>query len=163
MRAISVATLLGLVGLLSVACAQAEPVDFALPDIHGDEQPLSQYRGKWVVVNFWATWCAPCLAEIPDLQAFHDKYQGKGAVVVGVNMESIELDKLRDFVKERSIGYPVWHMEPEVETALGKVFGLPTTFLVNPQGTVVAREIGAVTAEEIEDFIQRYEARQGAS
>jgi thiol-disulfide isomerase/thioredoxin len=158
MRTFTVAALLGLVGLLSTVWAQAEPVDFTLPDVHGETQHLSQYRGQWVVVNFWATWCAPCLAEIPDLQAFHDAHQGKGAVVVGINMESIERDRLRDFVKEHTIGYPVWHMEPAVETALGKVFGLPTTFMVNPQGEVVAREMGAVTGAEIEDFIRRYEA-----
>lgn len=161
MRAFSVAALLGLIGMLVAAWAQAAPVDFALPDMHEKEQHISQYRGKWVVVNFWATWCAPCLAEIPDLQAFHDDHQAQDAVVVGVNMESIELDKLRDFAKEKSITYPIWHMEPEVETALGQVVGLPTTFMVDPEGTVVAREIGTVSAKEIEDFMRRYEAKKG--
>ena len=131
-----------------------------LPDLNGQEQSLSQYRDKWVVVAFWATWCAPCVEEIPDLKAFHSRHQAKDAVVVGVNMESIELEKLRLFVNDHAINYPVWHMEPVLETPLGKVFGLPTTYLVNRAGEVVAREMGAITAEEIEAFIQRYESRE---
>jgi len=133
---------------------------FVLPDLNGQEQSLGQYRDKWVVVAFWATWCAPCVEEIPDLKAFHSRHQAKDAVVVGVNMESIELEKLRLFVNDHGINYPVWHMEPVLETPLGKVFGLPTTYLVNRTGEVVAREMGAITAEEIEAFIQRYESRE---
>jgi len=139
---------------------QPQSEAFALPDLNGQEQSLGQYRDKWVVVAFWATWCAPCVEEIPDLKAFHSRHQAKDAVVVGVNMESIELEKLRLFVNEHGINYPVWHMEPVLETPLGKVFGLPTTYLVNRTGEVVAREIGAITAEEIEAFMQRYESRE---
>lgn len=139
---------------------QPQSETFALPDLNGQEQSLGQYRDKWVVVAFWATWCAPCVEEIPDLKAFHSRHQAKDAVVVGVNMESIELEKLRLFVNEHGINYPVWHMEPVLETPLGKVFGLPTTYLVNRTGEVVAREIGATTAEEIEAFMQRYESRE---
>lgn len=131
-----------------------------LPDLNGEEQGLAQYHGKWVVVAFWATWCAPCVEEIPALKAFHSRHQAEDAVVVGVNMESIELEKLRVFVDDHAINYPVWHMEPVLETPLGKVFGLPTTYLVNRSGEVVAREMGAITAEEIEAFIQRYESRE---
>lgn len=137
---------------------QPRPAEFVLPDLNGQEQSLSQYRGKWVAVAFWATWCAPCVKEIPSLKAFHGKYQAEDAVVIGVNMESIEVEKLRLFVNEHAINYPVWHMEPALETPLGKVVGLPTTYLLNRAGEVVAREIGAITGEEIESFIQRYES-----
>jgi peroxiredoxin len=159
MKVRSLAVLLGVFSLIT--SAWAEPVEFILPDLNGQEQRISQYRGKWVVAAFWATWCTPCVKEIPDLKAFHNRHRAKDAVVIGVNMESIEPHKLRLFVQKHAISYPIWHMEPEPETSLGKVIGLPTTYLINREGEVVAREIGVVTADEIEAFIQRQESGSG--
>lgn len=156
MKVRSLAVLLGIIGLMN--SVWAEPVEFTLPDLNGQEQHLSQFRGKWVVVAFWATWCAPCVKEIPALKEFYNRHRAEDAVVIGVNMEDIEPAKLSLFIQKHGIGYPVWHMEPESETPLGQVIGLPTTYLVNREGEVVAREMGRVTAEEIEAFIQRHES-----
>lgn len=129
----------------------ADP-DFALPDLDGEPQRLSDYRGKWVVVNYWATWCPPCLEEIPELVEFHDRHKERDAVVLGINMEQIPLETLRRFVDEHFVSYPVLVGSPSMDT-IGPVRGLPTTYLVAPDGRVVARQVGGVTAAGIETFI----------
>jgi peroxiredoxin len=136
------------------AAAQAETVDFTLPDINGKEHHLSDYRGKWVVVNYWATWCPPCLTEIPELVDFHEEHSQQDAVVLGVNFEDIGTNGLRQFTEEYFMNYPVLHSKPAPSSALGPIPGLPTTYLVSPQGEIVARQVGPVTAKQITDFIQ---------
>lgn len=144
--------------LLLIACSsQAEPADFTLPDVQGVEHKLSDYRGKWVVVNYWATWCPPCLTEIPELVDFHEDHKDKDAVVLGVNFESIGANGLKQFVDEYFMNYPVLRSKPGPSSALGPIPGLPTTYLVSPQGEIVARQVGPVTAKRITDFI----AQQG--
>jgi thiol-disulfide isomerase/thioredoxin len=135
------------------ASAQAEPVDFTLPDVAGVKHNLSDYRGKWVVVNYWATWCPPCLMEIPELVDFHEDHKGRDAVVLGVNFEDISLSGLKQFSEEYFMNYPVLQTKPAPNSALGPIPGLPTTYLVSPTGEVVARQVGPVTAKIINDFI----------
>jgi thiol-disulfide isomerase/thioredoxin len=137
------------------ATLAAAPVDFTLPDMDGVQHKLSDYRGKWVVVNYWATWCPPCLSEIPELVEFHEENKDKLAVVLGVNFENIGNNGLRQFTEEYFINYPVLHMPPGPSSALGPIPGLPTTYLVSPEGEVVARQVGPVTAKLISDFIAK--------
>lgn len=139
--------------LMLLALQVQAAADFTLPDLDGKTHRLSDYRGKWVVVNYWATWCPPCLEEIPELIHFHQKHKDKDAVVLGVNREDIDRLILKDFVDEFMINYPVLLDEPGAPSALGNIPGLPTTYLVDPQGEVAARKLGGITAEEIEHFI----------
>lgn len=142
--------------LLLGGAVQADPVDFSLPDLEGKARTLSEFRGKWVVVNYWATWCPPCLEEIPDLVAFHDRHRDKDAVVLGINFEDIPQDQLRAFVDEYFISYPVLRngdMAPPSERL--DVGGLPTTYIISPEGVPVARQVGTVTAEALEKFIEK--------
>ena len=135
--------------------AQAEPADFTLPDMKDKPHNLSDYRGKWVVVNYWATWCPPCLTEIPELVDFHDDHKDKDAVVLGVNFEDIGLEGLKRFSEEYFMNYPVLRTKPSASSALGVIPGLPTTYIVSPKGEVVARQVGPVTAKSISDFIDQ--------
>lgn len=144
--------------VLLSANAQAEPVDFTLPDMKGVEHKLSDYRGKWVVVNYWATWCPPCLTEIPELVDFHEDHKNRDAVVLGINFEDISLNGLKQFSEEYFMNYPVLRTKPGPSSALGPIPGLPTTFLVSPAGEVVARQVGPVTAKLINDFIAQQTA-----
>ena len=137
---------------------QAEPVDFNLPDMQGVEHKLSDYKGKWVVVNYWATWCPPCLTEIPELVDFHEDHKERDAVVLGVNFEDISLNGLKQFSEEYFMNYPVLQTKPGPSSALGPIPGLPTTYLVSPSGEVVARQVGPVTAKLINDFIAQQTA-----
>jgi len=135
--------------------AKADTIDFALPDLKGVERQLSEFRGKWVVLNFWATWCPPCLKEIPELVEFHEQFQDKNAVVIGVDFEDIPLDELVEFTESYFMSYPILRTKPTAKTPVGVISGLPTTFLISPEGKLVARQSGPVTAKMIEDFIRQ--------
>ena len=139
--------------LLLLTASQVRAVDYELPDVDGQMQSLDQYQGKWVIVNYWATWCGTCMKELPDLVALHEDNKDKDIVVVGVNFESIGNDQLKVFVAEQSIPYLVLRSEPVPVTALGKVPALPTTYIIDPDGKVVAGEVGLVSRQNLEDYI----------
>ena len=146
-----------LVSMFILICSwQAHAVDYTLPDLDGQLQSLDQYRGKWVVVNYWATWCSTCLKEIPDLVSLHE--DNKDIVVVGINFENISRNRLKTFVEGRSLPYPVLRSKPVAETPLGAVPALPTTYIIDPDGNIVAGEVGVVTQKDLENYIERKKA-----
>ena len=140
-------------GFLLIISFQLNAVEYQLPDTEGQMQSLDQYQGKWVIVNYWATWCGTCMKELPDLIAMHENNKDRDIVVVGVNFESIGNEQLKAFVTEQSIPYPVLRSEPVRVTALGKVPALPTTYIIDPDGKVVAGEVGLVSRQDLEDYI----------
>jgi thiol-disulfide isomerase/thioredoxin len=135
--------------------AFGDPVDYSLPDLQDKTHSLADYRGKWVVVNYWATWCPPCQEEIPELVDFHDIHKDKDAVVLGINFEDIGKGQLATFADSFLISYPVLRAEPAAATPLGSIPGLPTTFIIAPDGSPVARQVGPVTRKQLEDYIAR--------
>lgn len=139
--------------LLFGTCLQAHAGGYILPDIDGRMQSLDQYRGKWVIVNYWATWCGTCRKELPDLVSLHENNRDQDIVVIGINFEEIGQNELKKFVAEQQIPYPVLRSEPVRSTPLGPVRALPTTYIINPAGKVVAGEVGLVTQQNIEDYI----------
>lgn len=143
------------VTLLVPGMALAEKIDFALPDLDGVTRNLDEFRGKWVVLNFWATWCPPCLKEIPELVDFHDQNHRKNAVVVGVAFEDIDVRELREFTESYFMNYPILRSKPSAKTPFGVISGLPTTYLISPTGELVAKQSGPVTADMIQQFINQ--------
>lgn len=123
-------------------------------DIDGVQRDLADYRGKWIVVNYWATWCPPCLEEIPELIHFHETHKDKDAVVVGFNMEETSTATLSRFVEENMMSYPVVAMSKDMPL-VGNIPGLPTTYLIDPQGNTVAMKVGQVDTEMLENFIKK--------
>ena len=153
-----------LVVLAAAACgvrADSHLVDFALPDVDGKVHHLSDRRGKWVVINFWATWCGPCMVEIPELIDFHERHKDDDALVIGVNFEEIETPDLVKFIDEMGINYLVVRAGDKPILPFEPLKGLPSTFFVDPHGEYVASHAGPVDAAAIDDFLAR-EAQRSA-
>lgn len=131
---------------------QAEVIDFTLPTLQGDQVSLSDHRGQWVVVNYWATWCTPCRKEMPELSALHSERDD--VTVLGLAYEETDPESFTAFLEKHHASYPILitdtYNPPE---ALGAPLALPTTFLVNPQGVIVETFLGPVTREELEEMI----------
>ena len=138
--------LLGLGGM-------ARAADFMLTDSTGKVHKLSQYKGKWVLVNFWATWCPPCLAEIPDLNELHENKKANVAVF-GIALQYANPKQVIDFAEGLMVSYPIVLGNPKIASQIGPVDGLPTTYLYNPQGKLVAHQLGPITKEAVEEFIR---------
>ena len=114
---------------------------------HG-EFDLARQRGKWVLVNFWATWCAPCLKEIPDFSAFDRERED--VVVIGLAFEEIEVADLRAFLKEHPAAYPIALVDVYAPPADFEVpRGLPTSWLIAPDGHVAEKYLGPITSADL--------------
>ena len=147
-----------LIALLSTAPAllasyeSENPVDFTLQRLHGEAVKLSEYREKWVVLNYWATWCAPCRKEIPDLSALNEARDD--VIVLGLAFEDTEIENFDEFLEEFQPSYPILLVDvyapPE---PFGAPRVLPTTIILNPEGYAVKTFLGPVTREDIESFI----------
>jgi len=145
------ALLLG--GLLLGLGNAARAADFTLTDSTGKIHKLSQYKGKWVLVNFWATWCPPCLAEIPDLNDLHEDKKNNVAVF-GIALQYANPKQVIDFAEGLMVSYPIVLGNPKIASQIGPVDGLPTTYLYNPQGKLVAHQLGPITKEAVVEFIR---------
>ena len=129
-----------------------EPVDFTLQQLHGETVSLSDFRQKWIVLNYWATWCAPCRKEIPDLSSLHEARED--IVVLGLAFEDTEMENFDEFLEEFHPSYPILLVDvyaPPEPFGAPKV--LPTTIILNPEGYPVKTYLGPVTREDIESFI----------
>ncbi|MBT9590717.1 MAG: TlpA family protein disulfide reductase [Thiobacillus sp.] len=145
--------LAGLVlALMTLVVVGAQAADFKVTDTNGKTHSLSGYKGKWVLVNYWATWCPPCLEEIPDLIALHETRKNN-LVVIGIAMDYKSAKQVTDFADGLLVTYPIVLGTPKIVSQIGPMQGLPTTYLFNPEGKMVAHQVGALTREAVESFI----------
>ena len=127
--------------------------EFVFKDMQNKIQRLSDYNGKWVLVNFWATWCPPCLEEIPDLVEMHNARKGTDFVVIGIAMTSSK-DSVLSFAKQMEISYPIIMGDDKSAAQIGRIDALPTSYLYDPSGKLVSYQAGMITREAIESYIR---------
>ncbi len=156
MRQFLLSLLLGLslttASQLSVAETHAS-TNFLLKDTAGIKHQLSNYKGKWVVVNYWATWCPPCLEEVPDLVNLYDHRKKKDLMVLGVVFDYKSVKDVTEYVDDMLMSYPIVLGDDAVAAQIGSAEVLPTTFIYNPQGELVKIKRGLITKQYIEKII----------
>jgi thiol-disulfide isomerase/thioredoxin len=140
--------------LITTAIAE-EAEDFKFKDIKGKSHTFSDYKGKWVIVNYWGTYCPPCLEEIPDLVSFAEKHK-KDAVVLGFDAGGTTVEDLTVFAKENMMDYIIAPVQESTLTAFGILQGIPTSYVITPEGEEVAKVVGIIDMDEVEIFMQQY-------
>ena len=144
----------GLLLLLLALPFSGQAADFTLGDIYGNTHRLADYRGKWVLVNFWAIWCPSCLNEIPELNGLHEAHKNSDLVVIGIAMDSGSAKSVANFARDHGIKYPIVLGSNETRQQLDKVEALPTSYLYSPEGKLVSHQQGEVTRESVETYIK---------
>ncbi len=140
--------------LLFSSAASAEQVaNFSFQDIYGKRHQFSDYRGKWVIVNYWSTYCGPCLQEIPALKSITSRYRDK-VVVLGMDAGETAIPAMRQFIRQKGINYTVVPTQDSTMFALGLIYGVPTTYIVSPQGQIIDTHMGVISAQQLQGYIE---------
>jgi peroxiredoxin len=124
-------------------------LDITLKDMNNADYRMSELKGKVVLVNFWASWCAPCLVEIPEFIKVREQYHDRGFEILGISTDDSP-QQLREFAEKNKTNYPLVQVSGEVEDAYGPVFGLPTSILIARDGSVCKRHFGPLSKEQLE-------------
>ena len=132
-----------------------------LIDINGTPWRFETYKGRWIVVNYWASYCPPCLSMIPELNAIYRGREGKQAMVLGVNYDYVSTAETHAFVKEFNITYPVTQVDPASKLGLSPVGALPLTIIINPEGRVAQVLGGVQTQVSLENYMRTPEEQEG--
>ena len=116
--------------------------DFNLKKIDGGMAKLSDYSGKVIILDFWATWCPPCIKEIPDFVELQKEYGDKGLIILGISLDQNPKQALPKFIKKYKVNYPILLTDGKVDKSYGGVTGIPTTFIINRKGEIYKRYVG---------------------
>ena len=145
-------------GTAGPSCATkqaAANLNFTLKDVNGADVKLADYKGKVVLLNFWATWCGPCKLEIPEFVEAYQRYRDKGFVILGVlSQDDPSPDLLKTFMHTYEMNYPVFREHPEFETANGELWALPTSFVIDRHGAICSKHMGAMSKETLDREIK---------
>lgn len=138
---------------LSMQVDDTPAQDFTLTDINGQEIKLSAYRGKVVVLNFWATWCPPCRKEIPDFNELQAQYGDKGVQFIGVALDEEGLPKVKKWTSTNPVNYPVVIADATIKKSYGEMNAIPVTMLIDRQGIIRTKYIGMRQKAIVESMI----------
>lgn len=126
---------------------------WSLKSLDGKSIGLAELKGKVVVVDFWATWCPPCVHEIPGYIALQKKYADRGLVIVGLSVDRKGASVVEDFAKAKGVNYPLAMATPEIVEAFGGVEGIPTTFLIDRDGKIRHKKVGSMETDDYEKLL----------
>lgn len=138
--------------------------DFTLRDENGATLRLSDYHGKVVLLNFWATWCGPCQIEIPWFMSFENQYKNRDFAVLGISMDDDGWKSVKPYLEKKKLNYRVAIGTEEISTLYGGLDSLPTTFVLDRQGRIAATHVGLVSKSEYQnDILKLLDAKDGIS
>ena len=156
-RPLALIAVLFVIGLTASALAQtgSKAPDFKLQTSDNKDVTISGLKGKVVLLNFWATWCGPCVREIPDFLEVYDQYKSKGFEIIGVSLDAGGWEKVTPFVAKMKMTYPVVKGDNAVVQAYGNFNAIPTSFFIDRKGVVVHQKTGAMTKSELEAILKK--------
>jgi thiol-disulfide isomerase/thioredoxin len=131
----------------------AGKLDFVLKDKNNTPLNLATFKGKVVLLNFWATWCGPCKEEIPSFVQLYDKYKEDGFEIIGVSIDDTA-EQLQQFTHDWRMKYPVVQMQSDIEDAYGPFYGVPTSYFIARDGTICSKHLGPVSKADAEPEIE---------
>ena len=115
---------------------------FTLQDLNGKPVNLSDFKGKVVILDFWATWCPPCVMEIPHFIELHEQYKDQGFAMVGISLDRQGVGVVESFVQKYRVNYPILMADGQVDKAYGGITGIPTTFVIDAAGNIRQKYVG---------------------
>ncbi|MBE6068024.1 MAG: redoxin domain-containing protein [Clostridium lundense] len=132
--------------------SKTKAIDFKLKDLTGKEVSLSDYKGKKVFLNFWATWCPPCKAEMPEMEMLYQETKNSDLVILAVNLDE-EKDTVQKFISSSKYNFPVLLDTGNIAASQYEVVSIPTSFFIDKEGNIVDKHIGAMTIEDMKNYI----------
>ena len=143
-------------GASAFKAVEAKPVapSWQLTDLNGKPVSSADFKGKVVVVDFWATWCPPCIAEIPGYIELQKKLEPQGFTLVGLSLDEIEPAEVKKFVEAKGINYPVAIADQELLASFASVEGIPATFVLDREGKIRFQKVGSAPIEQLENVVK---------
>jgi cytochrome c biogenesis protein CcmG/thiol:disulfide interchange protein DsbE len=136
---------------------------FTLQDLNGKQVSLSDFKGKVVVLDFWATWCPPCVKEIPHFIELHEQYKDRGFAMVGISLDHQGISVVKSFAQKYQVNYPILMTDGRVDKAYGGITSIPTTFVIDSAGNIRQKYVGyrdkAIFEADIKALLEEAEAQ----
>jgi len=141
--------------VVSIEKEWGDAPDFTLPNLEGNRLTLSDFKGKVIILNFWATWCPPCREEIPDFVELYGEYKDEGLVIIGVNLDRGDSRAVKQFSKNYKINYPIVTGNVNVTQDYGGIRGIPTTFIIDRKGNIKEKYVGYRPKATFEEAVKK--------
>lgn len=132
--------------------SKTKAMDFKLKDLNGKEVSLSDYKGKKVFLNFWATWCPPCKAEMPEMETLYQETKDSDLVILAVNLDE-DKDTVQKFISSNKYNFPVLLDTDNIVASKYGVVSIPTSFFIDKEGNIADKHIGAMTIKDMKNYI----------